>query len=295
MKLPWMALISVCAFAHSNSATLVVNLQSPADTQFFERSEEGFRRQFGQILEMYRGGHAEEGKARIQEFCLTAPEQWFADHFAPEIAPHLVERYSAMCSDFIAYWDKGMRDLAADRTKEVVVHQAEVPPWVAQKVAARFKPSDIVAVKEPDFSYFSFDVRTVGRSAFSFAELYVYEEGAFRVIGGGGYAFWHYQEDACPKFGRWFGSISQAVVISQTPPQYPKHAAAEHIEGAVRLRVLVAKDGSVTDVTFESGQEELRDAAIEAVRKWKFKPAMSADGPIESDVIVDVKFQLAPH
>jgi TonB family protein len=282
-------------FAPANYIIKAPSVQSPAPSQQFAATQDAFRQQFGKALEMYRGGHLIEGMGLIRGFCLPEPEKWFAEHFAPEVAPHLAERYTTMCSDFIKYWDGAMHDLVANKTMQVMITQRETPPWPMEKMPARFKASNIMAIKEPDYSYFNFDVKSGNRSSFSFAELYVYEDGAFRIIGGGGAAFWHYEDDAGPRFGRWFGSIVGAVPISSPAPEYPAHARNARIEGTVMLRAIVAKDGKVKDVEVISGDPELRAAAIEAVRKWTFNPSRANGVPIEAEAVVSVNFKLGPH
>jgi len=53
---------------------------------------------------------------------------------------------------------------------------------------------------------------------------------------------------------------------------YPEEARRKNIDGTVVLRFVVEADGSVSDATVVSGPEELQEAAIDAVKQWRFEP-----------------------
>lgn len=63
---------------------------------------------------------------------------------------------------------------------------------------------------------------------------------------------------------------SDRTVVRRAPPVYPEIARQMHIAGSVLLTISIAPDGSVSDVKVEQGHPILVDAAVRAVRKWKF-------------------------
>ena len=63
------------------------------------------------------------------------------------------------------------------------------------------------------------------------------------------------------------------AVVRRTPPVYPEIARQMHIVGSVLLTISIAADGSVSDVKVERGHPILVDAAVDAVRKWKYVSA----------------------
>ena len=77
------------------------------------------------------------------------------------------------------------------------------------------------------------------------------------------------------------------------PPRYPPEALRARQQGLVLLRLKVAADGSVSDLSIKhsSGFPALDDAALAAVRRWKFEPARIAGQPVAEDVEVPVRFQ----
>lgn len=65
-------------------------------------------------------------------------------------------------------------------------------------------------------------------------------------------------------------------------------------EGIVDLRVLVDARGRPADVTVVSGsgQSVLDQSAMEAVRRWKFSPAMEAGKPVTRVHDIRIRFRL---
>jgi TonB family protein len=95
-----------------------------------------------------------------------------------------------------------------------------------------------------------------------------------------------------PKRIRVGGQVMQAKLIFQAPPHYPPTAKAAHTEGPVRLDVLVGNDGAVKDIAVLSGDETLCEAAVQAVREWRYQPTLLRGHPVEVVTEVDVNFHL---
>jgi TonB family protein len=81
-------------------------------------------------------------------------------------------------------------------------------------------------------------------------------------------------------------------LISQPLPHYPQKAKAAHIEGTVRMDVLIARDGAVMDIEVISGDALLYEAAAEAVRMWRYQTTLLNGQPVEVVSEVDVNFTL---
>lgn len=77
----------------------------------------------------------------------------------------------------------------------------------------------------------------------------------------------------------------ELVPLIKIQPTYPHQAAVNKIEGSVTLKVTVAPDGSVRDarVIRSRPRKTFDEAAVEAVRKWKFKPKIVDGQPVEQE------------
>jgi protein TonB len=80
--------------------------------------------------------------------------------------------------------------------------------------------------------------------------------------------------------------------ISRTDPLYPEDAERQHIEGTVKLRAFVGKNGSVENVEVVSGAPLLASDAVDAVRQWRYKPTLLGNRPIEVAQDVTIVFRL---
>ena len=83
------------------------------------------------------------------------------------------------------------------------------------------------------------------------------------------------------------------VVISKVEPDYTPVARKLHVEGTVTFSVLIARDGLIHDIrVIKSLGYGLDAKAIEAIRKWKFEPGVSAGIPADMQAQVVMKFGL---
>jgi TonB family protein len=80
------------------------------------------------------------------------------------------------------------------------------------------------------------------------------------------------------------------VPVTQTPVIYPHFARGRHIEGVVRLHVLVGRDGRVKNIKVARGVNGLDEAAIDAVRRWVYMPALAGGKPVAVWIEVPVRF-----
>ena len=87
--------------------------------------------------------------------------------------------------------------------------------------------------------------------------------------------------------------VAEANLIHDVTPQYPPEAGRARIEGAVVLMAVIGKDGSVQDVRVESGLPILAQAAIDAVKQWRYKPYLIDGEPVEVDSRITINFTLS--
>jgi protein TonB len=87
--------------------------------------------------------------------------------------------------------------------------------------------------------------------------------------------------------------IEPAVVIEKVDPSYPEIAIRAQVEGSVVLDVEIDENGRVSDVQVTRGLPfGLSEAAANAVRQWRYRPARGPGGPISSRRTVRILFTL---
>ena len=87
--------------------------------------------------------------------------------------------------------------------------------------------------------------------------------------------------------------VVEANLIHDVAPQYPPEAGRARIEGTVVLLAVIGKDGSVEDVRVESGLPLLAQAAIDAVKQWRYRPYLLNGEPVEVDSRITINFTLS--
>jgi len=86
--------------------------------------------------------------------------------------------------------------------------------------------------------------------------------------------------------------IKEGRVVHRVDPRYPPAALLQHIEGAVVLRAKIGKDGKVHDLKAVSGQSYLTQAAMEAVRQWRYEPYTLNGETVDMHTSITVNFKL---
>lgn len=75
-------------------------------------------------------------------------------------------------------------------------------------------------------------------------------------------------------------------VVTRVTPEYPSVAKTMNIAGIVRVEAVVAGNGVVKSTEIKGGHPVLAEAAVRAVRKWKWEPSDH-----ETHEVVELKFQ----
>ena len=84
----------------------------------------------------------------------------------------------------------------------------------------------------------------------------------------------------------------QKKLIHSVQPEYPDVAREAGIQGSVRLQVVIAEDGTVSDARVLAGEKILADAALAAVRQWRYQPTLLEGKPVKVVTRVKVEFRL---
>ena len=91
------------------------------------------------------------------------------------------------------------------------------------------------------------------------------------------------------------GPSRGVAVLERIQPAYPAAALRQRIEGEVIVRVEVSEDGipSAVSLSRSSGHASLDDAALTAVRRWRFGPAVENGRPVSRTVEIPWVFRIA--
>jgi periplasmic protein TonB len=88
------------------------------------------------------------------------------------------------------------------------------------------------------------------------------------------------------------GDVQSAKLIKRVVPLYPRPASQLRISGTVHLLGIITKDGNIQKLQVLSGHPMLRQAAIDAVSQWVYRPTILNGQPVEMEAPIDVIFTL---
>jgi TonB family protein len=95
-----------------------------------------------------------------------------------------------------------------------------------------------------------------------------------------------------PQGIRISGHEYQVNLIRKVEPVYPPLARQARIQGVVRFTAIIAKDGSIQNLTLVSGHPLLIESAQQAVKQWVYKPTLLNGELVEVITQIDVEFAL---
>jgi protein TonB len=86
--------------------------------------------------------------------------------------------------------------------------------------------------------------------------------------------------------------IAEGRLIHSVHPKYPVDAIQRRIEGLVVLHATIAKDGALRDLKSIRGDRMLLQAAVDAVRQWRYEPYKLNGNPVDMPIDITINFNL---
>lgn len=81
--------------------------------------------------------------------------------------------------------------------------------------------------------------------------------------------------------------------IKTPPPEYPHSLRRDGISGIVAVKVEIDETGSVINCSVsKSSNAGFDEAALRAVKGWKFKPAQKDGAPVKISLVIPIKFSV---
>ncbi len=86
--------------------------------------------------------------------------------------------------------------------------------------------------------------------------------------------------------------VLAAQIISRVEPRYPPLAVQTKQSGTVVLHAIINRDGRIGALEVVSGSPFFVQAALDAVRQWRYRPTMLNGEPVEVETTITVLFRL---
>jgi TonB family protein len=97
---------------------------------------------------------------------------------------------------------------------------------------------------------------------------------------------------SAPKRIQIEGKVIAKQIVEQVPPHYPDAAKSALISGKVVMHAIIGTDGSMKELSVISGPKELQATSLNAVRQWRYKPALVNGEAVEVETTVTVIYSL---
>jgi len=286
---------SSMVFAQTQAAS------TPASMQLaYENSARGLKHLIQDALKAAK----ENNQAKLGELTASMviphPESWFSEAFGPQLGAVYARRYAQERARLPADLAGTFSELVAQKFTDVEVL------WFTKACDSRADENEyplLIARQEPEpISAVQLHHDNLSQTL----RFFVYVDGGFRFAGNlqpPGSLNSGAAETPAPdakldspririKVG---GSVQKARLIKQVPPTYPEEARRQYIQGDVLLRALITREGTVQDLRVIKGRCMLAEAAIKAVRQWRYAPTLLEGKPLEIETTIAVSFKLGPR
>ncbi len=89
-------------------------------------------------------------------------------------------------------------------------------------------------------------------------------------------------------------ALEAPVPVRMVPPKYPLEMRKEGTGGVVTVSCVIDEKGNVTEPSVEKATNDAFKApALEALKKWKFKPAKKGGTPVALKVSIPIQFSMS--
>ncbi len=211
------------------------------------------------------------------QLAIPHPEEWFDRSYSTNKARSWAEQYRT---------DLSKNELMLQQLFTLIAqNDGEI---AARKVIAPVDPESAIdpdmftqVTKPTDFYYASWHAGSSPTPNERGIGYFTFIDGSFRYI-----------NVIQPPLLSRSGTIGPKLIYNPQP-EYPNRARKKGIEGKVVVTLLVGDDGIPTEAKIaQSLDPDLDEKALEAVRSWKFQPAMKNGHPVAVHVNVEVNFKL---
>jgi protein TonB len=85
--------------------------------------------------------------------------------------------------------------------------------------------------------------------------------------------------------------LSPGALIYKVNPQYPATARNARVQGSVVMRAVIGTDGSIQQLELIKGNPLLVNAAMDAAKKWRYRPTLLDGKPVEVETTITISFK----
>src|ERR1700680_635308 len=294
------ALIAFCilwaapaCFAQNLPQTVSPPATAPAVTiPSYPDSTQGLGKLLGDMMKLSKDGNTQALATYAQSLALPNPDAWFLSVFGSDLGP----QYAAA--------SEKQRTTVATLAPEMLT--AQLKEGRTRIEAHKFEESCDPLASDKEYPLLLkrdhpaplYDARFWNGPTSPFVWAYfAYVDGGFRDVGDLSVQISpppvKQAGQETPAIIHVEGEVQAKRIIAQKMPAYPPEAQKAHIEGKVLIHAVIGKDGLVRQGGVIQGVCILAEAALTAVKEWRYAPTLFEDGDLaEVDTTITVTFTL---
>ena len=271
----------------AGTASILAAQPAAADVAYPE-SADGLKALLQDIFAAMKSGDTKKSSQLIASLKLPNHKQWFTQTFGATEGTHLEDVYKKQESADACHGEKTFDYAAKSGKTQVTVQIFDKGGDASNRLLHAATEIAVTPISVYTAKGKSADV---GDQGSAFLGNFVYVDGAFRLIDNQVFSA---LSNAPPMRVSIGGNVLAAKIVHKVQPVYPDQARADHVEGTVALHVVVGGDGAVQEASVISGPPPLAQAAVDAVKLWRYQPITLNQKPVEVDTQVNVTFSLVP-
>ncbi len=254
------------------------------------------------IVQAMNKGDATLVKAYMNSLVLADANSWFPDVFEKDLGQESAAEYAEIAPVLPGVLEAAFRKMAEKDVTDIKCYRFEGVCDVG------INGNIIVLLSMRRHSKPLYEIRFKSGDRSREIWAFAYANGGFRYIGNTRIGFGKSLKDTPAEHSEVagqakpgdsgaprvhvYGLVQQAKMLHQVQPIYPDAARASHVTGTVVLHAVIGKDGTVQELEVSKGPCILDEAAIRAVRKWRYSPTTVNGQPVEVDTTISVTFTL---
>ena len=100
------------------------------------------------------------------------------------------------------------------------------------------------------------------------------------------------EETPQPARLRVSSGVAEGLKIHDVMPEYPKEARDKGIQGDVILQAMIDRKGNIASLKVAQGDPILAEAAVKAVKQWRYRPYLLNGKPVEVLTTIKIQFHM---
>jgi len=243
-----------------------------AGPESYPNTTDGLRQLLLELLRLARTD--DQAKLRIEITGMEIPdyENWFAHAFGQEKGQKLGDRYEESLKAEELHFEMLWTELAK---QQGLISVDKLDPETAFESPSGMLDAYRANWKKTDDS--------AGPSNQSIG-LFYFVGGRFRVDGS--------HHDVRVLATNKVGAVKLGKLVNRVQPVYPPLARQTRIQGTVAVNVIVRKDGTVEVQNVGAGHPLLIQAAVDALKQWRYEPTTVNGEPVDIETKIYVDFAL---